>query len=220
MKLLTIAISISIFIGCNYKREQEYQKEGNSIIAACIKKMIGTGDTAKMGFNMSPDDFPDDFPPAYKEQAKRQRDSTKKRMLSINPFIVVMDPVSFLKKGLKEVKYGYDDSMVYIMNKNGYQKLEYKAVLTVADTNYLVQQLGLMVTNKEPWKKGKELYFHDDRFIAIFDFESIKYNAERQVAIVDGSAWCGGTCGFGYYMLLEKRGAVWEVIYFTKTSES
>lgn len=220
-RLLTILLSTSLLISCSDKREEpKVQNEGKEIAAACIKRMIGTGDTAKMVFKILPPGFPPGLSEEDMEEIKKRQDSTKKRMLSIDPYIVVIDPVSFSKRNIKDEDYDLPDNMVNKMKREGYEELEYAGSFTAADTGYLSQQLGLKVTNKEPWKKGEELHFHDERFIAVFDFASIKYSSEAGKATVKGSTWCGGTCGYGYYMLLQKKGMDWEVVYFTKTNES
>jgi len=222
IKLSTIAISISLLvIGCtNNKIELDNQNAANEIVAACIKKMIGTGDTARMAFEIRQENFPADFPEKYREEHQRMYDSTKKTRLSIDPYIVVIDSLMPYEEDTLSIKSLLKDTAFRNIDTAGYAGLISNKYFKKINTDYIAQQIRIKVTNKEPWTKKEQLNYHDTHFIALFTFSRIKYDTEKKIAFVYGGAWCGGKCGFGYYMFLSQRNNEWEVINFTITGES
>lgn len=218
--ILAIVICLLV-IGCTDNKIQfTNQNAANEIVAACIKKMIGTGDTAMMAFELQPENFSASFPKKYLEEHQRMFDSIKKSRLSINPYIVVTDSLTPFIEDTFSIKLLLKDTVFNKIDTVGYAGLTDNKYFKKINTDYIAKQIRIKVTNKEPWKKGEELRFNDPRFIVLFNFSRIKYDIEKNKAFVYGGAWCGGKCGYGYYMFLNKMGNEWVVVNFAITGQS
>lgn len=204
--------SILFIISCNNKKKLEEQKTANEIIAECIKSTIGIGDSARIAFK-SFLNIPAYIPKGEEEERRRKDDSIKKVMNAIDPFIVVSDSIFTIAEDLEYDFKGLLDETI----KNGFDTTGYLALNKIyslqPDTSYISQQIGVKVTTKGPWEKGRELYYHNPRFIAIFNYYNISYSDEKKKAFVYGVVGIErGSSSVNLYFL-DKINDKWKVVY-------
>lgn len=215
-----IAISISLLvIGCTNINQFAYQNAGNEIVAACIKEMIGTGDSAKMGFQISTNLFPSIGTVKEKMEWQHVYDSTKKSMLSIGAFIVVVDTLTHFKEDSISIKPNFADTAFTKIDTTKYAELKANKYFKKIDINFIANQIGVKVIDKPPGEKFGKIYYNS-AFIAGFNFSNIEYDLIKNKAIVNGGVWRNGKSVFAYFMLLAKNNNKWQVVYFQKTGQS
>ena len=181
--------------------------------------MIGTGDTARMGFQISPELFPSIGTANEKKEWQHIYDSTKKSMLSISAFMIIVDTLTLFKEDTIDTKPNFADRVFSKIDTTEYANLKANKYFKKIDINFIANQIGVKVIDKAPGEKVGKTYYNS-AFIAGFNFSNIEYDLIKNKAIVNGSVWRNGNSVFTYFILLVKNNNKWQVVNFQKTGQS
>jgi hypothetical protein len=114
-----------------------------------------------------------------------------------------------VKKRFQEVEQATLDD--YVENNKTPEKLLSKFDLPIKYVIANDADIAPLFPKEEPDRAWKKFYAKYPNSTGILFFSKVGFNSKKTQAFIYAGRQCGGLCGLGKYILLEKKGSTWSI---------